>query len=126
MTTQTKCPKCGAQVASKKKGSTNLCQYCGTTLDVIGSKGSSLRENEGLGYTPDPPDAYSPSVDTEIPDEAVPPQTVFINGKPVEISPEVVAKVIHTGRNISRYFILAIAVIMSICTLFFMFGLFQN
>jgi hypothetical protein len=83
-------------------------------------------EVEGLGYTPDPPAVYSPPVDTDKSDEPKPLQTVLINGKPVEISPDIVSKVIHTGRNIRRYFILAIALIITLCYLCFMLGLFQN
>jgi hypothetical protein len=126
MPMQTKCPNCGAQVASTKKDSIILCQYCGTTLDVINIKDLTSKEIDGLGYTPDPPAVYSPPVDTDKSDEAEPLQTVLINGKPVEIPPEVFSKVIHTGRNISRYFILAIALIITLCSLCFMLGLFKN
>jgi endogenous inhibitor of DNA gyrase (YacG/DUF329 family) len=126
MPMQTKCPNCGAQVASTKKDSIILCQYCGTTLDVIDIKELTSKEIDGLGYTPDPPAAYSPPADTDIAGEVESPQTVIINGKPVEIPLEVVSKVINTGRNFSRYFILAIAVIMTLCSICFMFGLFQN
>ncbi len=126
MTNLSKCPNCGAEVPSQKSGPENLCTFCGTAINVVGPIEPTLMETEGLGYTPDPPTAYTLPVETEIPKKAEPLQTVMVNGKPVEIPPEVVSTVINTGRNISRYFILAIAVIISICTLCFMFGLFQN
>jgi hypothetical protein len=126
MTSQSKCPNCGAEVPSQKSDPEKICAFCGTAINVVGPKEPALKETEGLGYTPDPPTAYTLPIETEIPEKAGPPQTVMVNGKPVEISPEVVSTVINTGRNISRYFIIAIAVIISICTLCFMFGLFQN
>lgn len=126
MTLKTKCPNCGAQNASNIKDSPNLCQYCGSTLEVLETKQLTSEEVEGLGYTPDPPAVYSPPVDTDKSDEPKLLQTVLINGKPVEISPDIVSKVIHTGRNISRYFVLAIALIITLCSLCFMLGLFQN
>jgi hypothetical protein len=126
MTIDTKCPKCGAQVEFHKNDSTNLCQYCGSTLNVIDTKEMTSKEIESLGYTPDPPSAYSPPVDTDNAGEVEPLQTVIIDGKPVDIPPEIVSKVIQTGRNFRSYFILGIAVIMALCSLCFILGLFQN
>lgn len=126
MTKPTKCPNCGAQVPPTRRGSLEICPYCGTALTDNPSDEPQGENAEKLGYIPDPPPAYSEHVEPEIVEVKKPVEKIIINGNPVDVSPEVVSTVIQAGRNISRYFIAGIAIIIGICSLCFAFGLIGN
>jgi hypothetical protein len=126
MTQPTKCSNCGAQVPPIRKGSLEVCPYCGTALADTPSTKPDGEETNELGYTPDPPSAYPEHLEGEVVDKKEPVETIIVDGKPVDIPPEVVSTVIQTGRNISRYAFIAIAVILALCSACYMLGIIRK
>ena len=79
-----------------------------------------------LGYLPDPAPKYSAKQEPEPEEPKETKETIVIDGKPVEIPPDVIPNVLQTGRTISRYVILVIAAITLICALCLITGIFRK
>jgi hypothetical protein len=126
MSTAVKCPNCGAQVSSDADLSKGFCSYCGSLLGGQGSLKVAQDETNDLGYTPDPPPAYDDKPKSETEEKKVVNEPIVINGTPVEIPPDVIPTVIQTGRNIKRYAIVVIALLLAGCSLCLILSVYRN
>ena len=126
MTQSLNCPNCGAQISVGKHGPGSVCSFCGSALgEVLPPEMKSDNPNE-LGYSPDPAPIYSAKQEPEPEEPKETKETIVIDGKPVEIPPDVIPNVLQTGRTISRYVILVIAAITLICALCLITGIFRK
>jgi hypothetical protein len=128
MSTVVKCPNCGAQVTSDSDAdlSKGICSFCGGSLEGQTSPTGTPGETKDLGYTPDPPPAYDEKPKPETEEKKDVSESIVINGTPVEIPPDVIPTVIQTGRNIKRYAIVVIAVLLALCSLCLILSVYRN
>lgn len=120
------CPSCGAQVETTLKGSQKICPYCGASLsDISADINHDPGPDSGLGYTPDPPEAYPPAKEDKRPAEESVDKKIVIDEKPVDIPVETLTTAIDAGRKISRYVIIGVAFLLALCTLCFILGSFS-
>jgi hypothetical protein len=117
------CPKCGAHTPAEIHNSKITCAYCGSSFGATPSAKidppNSLNE---LGYTPDPPpDPNAAPSDKPDEDLAESPDVKTILVEEAAL-PEQVAKVIDNGRRITRTAIIAVAILLMLCSACFIFG----
>lgn len=120
MAANIKCPNCGAQAEADQKEGQLVCRFCGSAIaSPTQGQPDPVTPVQDLGYTPDPPPAYSEKREEPAPEPEPALETIVIDGKPVDIPPQVVKSVVETGRKVSRYVILGMAVLMALCSLCF-------